>query len=156
MADEVSNRDPLGNYYFALEINNVQVAHFQEFSGLKTSSAVFEIEEGGVNGRTHKRPGQSRYENVVLRYATNASQTLLEWRDRYLRDEFSGQREDSGAVIVYDNDGTEVRRYSFMRTWPVSWEGPDLNSGGSDVAVETVELAFDGLYVKEGRPKSAR
>ncbi|HHO52809.1 MAG TPA: phage tail protein [Deltaproteobacteria bacterium] len=148
MADEASNRDPFGNYYFALEINKTQVAHFQEFSGLKTSSQVFEIEEGGMNGMTHKRPGQSRYENIVLKYATNATQTLLEWRDKYLRDNFTAQKEDSGAVIVYDNSGTEVRRYSFTRAWPVSWEGPALSAGSSEIAVETVEIAFDGLYVK--------
>lgn len=148
MADEASNRDPYGNHYFALEINKTQVAHFQEFSGLKTSCQVFEIEEGGMNGMTHKRPGQSRYENIVLKYATNATQTLLEWRDKYLRDQFTAQKDDSGAVIVYDNSGTEVRRYSFTRAWPVSWEGPALSAGSSDIAVETVEIAFDGLYVK--------
>lgn len=147
MADEVSNRDPVGSYYFALEINSTEVAHFREFSGLKTSSTPFEIEEGGLNGHTHKRPGQSRYENIVLRYATNTSLSMWEWREKYLQDDFDKLSEDSGAVIVYNNDREEVRRYSFTRAWPVSWEGPDLDASSSDVAVESVEIAFDGLYV---------
>ena len=145
MADENSNRDPVGNFYFALQLDKTEVAHFREFSGLKTSAEVFEIEEGGLNGRTHKRPGQSRFENITLRYATNTTQTLLAWRDEFLRDEFSAT--NSGAVIVYDNNGQEVRRYSFSNAWPVSWEGPELNSDSSDVAVESVEIAFDGLEI---------
>jgi phage tail-like protein len=145
--EQVYNRDPYGGYFFALEINGTQVAHFQEFSGLKTATTVFEIEEGGMNGMTHKRPGQSRYENLVLKYATNASQTLLEWRDKYLQDKFSSRPGDSGAVVMYANDGTEIRRYSFTGAWPVSWEGPSLNAGSSDLAIETLEIAYDGLYV---------
>lgn len=147
MAQETANRDPLGAYYFALEINKTEVAHFQEFSGLKTTSSVFEIEEGGVNGHTHKRPGPARFDNVVLRYATNASLALVEWRDKYLRGDFRDLPTDSGAVVIYANSGVEVRRYSFVRAWPVSWEGPELSAGSSEVAIETIEIAFDGLTV---------
>ena len=147
MAQEIANRDPHGAHYFALEINHTEVAHFQQFSGLKTTSEVFEISEGGVNGYTHKRPGPARYDNVVLRYATNASMALLEWRDKYLRGDYRDQPTDSGAVVIYANNGEEVRRFSFTRVWPVSWEGPELSAASSQIAVETVEIAFDGLFV---------
>ena len=147
MADETWNRDPAGAYYFALEINKTEVAHFLEFSGLRTTSEVFEIQEGGLNGATHKRPGPARYDNLVLRVATNASLALLEWRDKYLRSDFAGLASDSGAVVIYANNGEEVRRYSFVRAWPVSWEGPELSSSSSQIAVESLEIAFDGLYI---------
>jgi phage tail-like protein len=139
--------DPHGGYYFALEINGNQIAHFLECSGLKTTATVFEIEEGGMNGMTHKRPGQSKWENLVLRYATNASMALLEWRDEFLRDEFASRERNSGAIILYDNAGTALRRYSFSHCWPVSWEGPQLNAGSSELAVETLEIAHEGLTV---------
>jgi phage tail-like protein len=141
--------DPYGAHYFALEINGEQIAHFMECSGLKTVATVFEIEEGGLNGRTHKRPGQSRWENIVLRYATNASTTLLEWRDEFVRDEFRLRRdgENSGAIVMYDNAHEEIRRYSFTKAWPVSWEGPSLNAGSSELAVESLELAHEGIVV---------
>lgn len=139
--------DPYGAHYFALELNGTEVAHFQECSGLKTSAQVFEIEEGGLNGMTHKRPGQSRWENIVLRYATNTSQPLLAWRDQFLQDRFGSRPMNSGAIIVYDNDHRELRRYSFTKAWPVSWEGPQLNAGSSELAVETLELAHEGLLI---------
>jgi phage tail-like protein len=143
--------DPYGGHYFALEINGQQIAHFLECSGLKSTSAVFEIEEGGVNGLTHKRPGQSKWENIVLRYATSASFELLAWRDKFLNDQFSYKgQENTGAIILYDNSHNEVRRFSFKNAWPVSWEGPSLNAGSSELAVETLEISHEGLTVSAG------
>ncbi|MCA9493489.1 MAG: phage tail protein [Myxococcales bacterium] len=148
MPESIRMIDPYGAHYFALELNGTEVAHFQECSGLKTTATVFEIEEGGMNGMTHKRPGQSKWENIVLRYATNASQPLLAWRDEFLQDRFGSRPMNSGAIIIYDNDHREIRRYSFTKAWPVSWEGPQLNSGSSELAVETLEIAHEGLLVR--------
>ena len=143
--------DPYGNYYFALEIKDdgapVEVAHFMECSGLKSSAEVFEIVEGGLNGRTHKRTGQSKWENLVLRYATTASNYMLRWRDQFLQDQFSQRTKYSGAISLKNNHGDVVRRWEFTNAWPVSWEGPSLAAGGSELAIETLEIAHDGLKV---------
>ena len=145
--------DPYGNFYFALEINNVEVAHFSECSGLKTSTQVFEFEEGGLNGRTHKRVGQSKWENIVLRYATSASTFLLQWRDHFLQDKFTDGYKFhdgaavSGSIVMRSNQGKVIRRFSFSEAWPVSWEGPSFNSGGSELAIETLEIAHNGLKI---------
>lgn len=138
--------DPYGSYYFALELNGNEVAHFTECSGLKSVCTVFEIEEGGMNGMTHKRPGQSRWENITLRYSTSISSTLLEWRDEFLQDNFS--KRYSGCIILYNNAGEAIRRYEFTNAWPVSWEGPSLNANSSELAVETLEIAHGGLAIK--------
>lgn len=137
--------DPYGNYYFALEINNTEVAHFLECSGLKNGSTAFEIIEGGLNGNVHKRPGQSKWENIILKYATSASTFLLEWRDAFLQDQFDKRTQYSGSIAVMSNDGTVVRRFHFTNAWPVSWEGPHLSSNQSELAIETLEIAHSGL-----------
>ncbi|NCG21499.1 MAG: hypothetical protein GWP91_21005, partial [Rhodobacterales bacterium] len=116
-------------------------------SGLKSIATVYEIEEGGLNGRTHKRAGQSRWENIVLRYATNASNQMLEWRDRFLQDQFDQRLKFSGSIALKNNHGDVVRRWHFTNAWPVSWEGPQLASSGSELAIETLEIAHDGLSV---------
>ena len=147
--DEALN--PYGNFYFALELKDgggtSEVGHFVECSGLKSIATVYEIEEGGLNGRTHKRAGQSRWENIVLRYATNASNQMLEWRDRFLQDQFDQRLKFSGSIALKNNHGDVVRRWHFTNAWPVSWEGPQLASSGSELAIETLEIAHDGLSV---------
>jgi len=146
-------QNPYGNHYFALYIGSTEVAHFMECSGLKSSTTVFEIEEGGLNTRVHKRPGQSKWENIVLRTATATSTYLLEWRDAILQDGFkTASNRRNGSIALWSNKGGErgslvVRRWSFANGWPVSWEGPSLNAAGSELSVETLEIAHEGLTV---------
>jgi phage tail-like protein len=137
--------EPEGNYVFALEIDGVAIANFMECSGLKTSTQVFELEEGGVNHRVHKLPGQSRWENVTLRYGVTSDTSLLNWRNEILQDGFQSRR--NGAIIVKNNAMEEVRRYSFVNAWPVAYEGPSFAAGGSELAIEMIEIAHHGLTI---------
>jgi phage tail-like protein len=38
-----------------------------------------------------------------------------------------------------------VARWNFVRAWPTKWDFPDLNAEGNDVAIETLELAHEGI-----------
>jgi phage tail-like protein len=137
--------DPEGNFYFALEIKGVEVAQFLECSGLKSSTEIFELQEGGMNHRVHKLPGQSRWENLQLRYGVTSDVSLLAWRNEVLTDNFSSRR--TGSIVIKNNQGEAVRRYSFVDAWPVSWEGPSLSASGAELAIEMIELAHSGISV---------
>ena len=144
---------PYGSYVFALQIKKdgsspTEIGHFMECGGLKNACEVFEIQEGGMNSRVHKFPGQSKWENITLRTATTASNELFAWRDQFLNDNFGERKKYSGFIKIMDNDFEVIRVYEFVNAWPVSWEGPSLNSGGSEIAIETLELAHDGLYLR--------
>lgn len=145
--DDRLREDPYGGHYFKLEIAGAHVGHLVEVSGLKTAAQVFEIEEGGVNGFAHKRAGQSKWDNIVLRYATSSSKFLQRWRDAFLRNPIGGDNWRSGAIIMMNPHGDPVRRFDFVRAWPVSWEGPSLDSGGSELGIETLEIAHEGITV---------
>ncbi|MDP2312180.1 MAG: phage tail protein [Pseudomonadota bacterium] len=137
--------DPEGNFIFTLEIDGIEVAQFKECSGLKSSTAIFELEEGGMNHRVHKLAGQSRWENITLRYGVTSDSTLLSWRNEVLQDEFSLRR--NGSVVMKTLQMQEVRRYNFVQAWPVAWEGPSFDANAADLAVEMVEIAHHGISV---------
>ena len=137
--------EPEGNFVFELEIDGVAVANFLECSGIKTSTQVFELEEGGLNHRVHKLPGQSRWENITLRYGVTSDTSLLSWRNEILDDGFKARR--NGAIIVKNNAMEEVRRYSFVNAWPVAYEGPQFSSQGAELAIEMIEIAHHGITV---------
>ena len=119
--------NPWGAYYFGLEIDGIgEVAHFAECSGLKTTAEIYEIQEGGFNGHVHKRTSRSKWDNIVLKYATSLDEKLLAWRDKFLQDDFASLTSTSGSIIMYNNAGEEVRRFNFVNAWPVGWEGPTL------------------------------
>ncbi|GDX80766.1 hypothetical protein LBMAG42_25770 [Deltaproteobacteria bacterium] len=141
--------DPEGNFIFMLEIEGCDpklgVAQFREASGLKSTTQVFELEEGGVNHKVHKLPGQSRWDNLVLRYGVSKDTTLLSWRNEVLSDEFGNRR--NGSVVMMTLAGEEVRRYNFKEGWPVAWEGPHFNADGAELAVEMIEIAHSGIQI---------
>ena len=139
--------DPEGNFVFALEVDGVEIAHFTECSGLKTSTEVFEIQEGGMNDRVHKLPGQSKWENITLRYGVTNDTTLLGWRNEILQDSFQSSGWRNGSIVIKNNQMQVVRRYNFKSAWPVAWEGPSLSASGSELAVEMLEIAHHGIEI---------
>jgi len=138
--------EPQGGFLFVLEVDKRWVAHFNECSGIKNSTEVVELQEGGLNTRVHKLPGQTRWENIVLKYGMSSDTYMIEWRNEILNDQFAARR--NASIIVLDNDLSELRRFNIKNAWPVSYEGPGLSAAGSDLAVETVEIAHEGVEVE--------
>jgi phage tail-like protein len=139
--------DPEGNYIFALEIDGIEVAQFLECAGIKTQTEIFELQEGGMNHRVHKLPGQSRWDNLQLRYGVTRDVSLLKWRDEILQDRWGADKRRNGSIVVKNNQMNVVRRYNFVGAWPVAWEGPSLSSSAAELAIEMIELAHHGITV---------
>ena len=51
----------------------------------------------------------------------------------------------NGSIIVLDTQGQERVRWNFRNGWPTKWDGPDFTSKGNDVAIETLEIAHEGI-----------
>jgi phage tail-like protein len=144
----VDRDEPWGGHYFSFELNDREIAHFQECSSIKTTAEVFIIQEGGYNQSVHKRVGQSKWSTVTLKYATTATYDMMEWRDSYLKGSGFKERANTRCAIVLRGlDGAEKRRFTLIGAWPVSWEGPQLAAGGSALAIETIEIAFDRVLI---------
>ena len=139
--------NPYGNYYFKLEIDGIEVAHFVECSGLKVHTEVYEIQEGGINGYTHKRPKGFKWDNIVLRFATSSSTYLVQWIEHWLTGEYGDGVRRDGSITLMNNNGEDVKSWHFRRGWPVSWEGPQLNATNSELAIESLEIAHEGIEV---------
>ena len=49
------------------------------------------------------------------------------------------------AIVLLDEQRNEVARWNIRRAWPSKWVGPDLRGLGNEVAIETLELAHEGI-----------
>jgi phage tail-like protein len=49
------------------------------------------------------------------------------------------------AIVLLDEQRNDVARWVVHRAWPQKWEPPDLNGLANDVAIETLELAHEGI-----------
>jgi phage tail-like protein len=141
MANAARN-DPYGAFNFIIEIDGIAVAGFSECSGLSTETDVIEYREGGDIGGPRKLPGLTKYSNIVLKRGITKSRDLWNWRKIVIN---GGIDRRSGNIVLLDEDRTPVARFRFREGWPSKWEGPALNAKCSETAIETLEIAHEGL-----------
>jgi phage tail-like protein len=139
-------KDPYGSYNFRLEIDGIDRASFQQLLGFDSTIDVIEHREGGDNGTTRKLPGMTKYSNISLKWGVTDDRELYDWHRRIIDGAARRQVErKNGSIVLLDRTGAELARWNFTRAWPVKWDGPDFNAETSDVAIETLELAHEGI-----------
>jgi phage tail-like protein len=101
------------------------------------------MREGGDNTTVRKLPGKTTYTNITLRWGMTASTELWQWRQQVVQ---GNVMRKSGSIVVYDlTNHVEVARWNFVSAWPAEWQGPAFNATGSDIAIETLILAHEGI-----------
>lgn len=134
--------DPHLNFNFLVEIDGIARAAFHEVSGFDSTTDVIEHREGGDNLAPRKLPGMTKYSNIVLKWGMTDDVQLYQWHRDVVRGEV---RRRNGSIVLLDRRGQEVARWNFFNAWPSKWDGPDLTAEGNDVAIETLELAHEGV-----------
>lgn len=132
--------DPYRNFSFLVEIDGITQAGFSDCSGFGANTDPIEYREGGENKTVRKLPGMTKYPNITLKWGLTDSRELYDW----YRDVVNGKiARKSGSIILLDLEGNEKVRWNFFEAWPTKWDGPDFTAKGTDVAVETLELAHE-------------
>jgi phage tail-like protein len=153
--------DPILTYRFVLELGFIEVAGFSECTGLALETKIMEYKEGGRNWGPLKFPEIGSVSNITLKRGVISGahvDTLLKWHLDVMRGEFdsnanpnkrkSSPDEDIDkrcAIVLQDEAGQEVRRWNLVRAFPVKFSGPELKAMASDVAIETLELAYEAV-----------
>lgn len=134
------------SYRFWVEIDQIAEAAFSECTGLQVEREIFEWEEGGENGYRHRLPGRAKLSNIVLKRGI-ASLDLWKWfADALAADGRAVRVQRRGLTIVLCGyAGMPEVRWNIKDALPVKWVGPTLKTGSGEVALETVELAHNGL-----------
>ena len=55
------------------------------------------------------------------------------------------KRDDSMLIVLLDEKRQEAVRWNLRNAWPAKWTGPDLKANANEIAIETLELAHEGL-----------
>ncbi|HZM90325.1 MAG TPA: phage tail protein [Blastocatellia bacterium] len=136
--------DPFNNFNFLVEIDGITRAAFQEASGFDSMIDVIEHREGGENTTVRKLPGMTKYSNITLKWGTAPDTDLYDWHRQWVTGDPAANRRN-GSIVLLDRQGQEQIRWNFFNAWPSKWTGPSFNAEGNDVAIETLELAHEGL-----------
>jgi len=142
MAQTGQRIDPYANFNFLVEIDGITRAAFHEVSGFDSTIDVIDHREGGENTTLRKLPGMTKHSNIVLKWGLTDDAELYNWH----RDAVQGRvSRRNGSIVLLDRQGQERMRWNFVNAWPSKWDGPDFNAEGNDVAIETLELAHEGI-----------
>lgn len=143
MAETGKRDDPYQQFNFLVEIDGVARGGFTEVSGLTTDTDAIDYREGtDLTLNVRKLPGMRKYTNIVLKRGYTKDKALWEWRKKII----NGQTERRSAdIILFDEARTEVLRWRIREAWISKWESGPFNAKTNDVAVESIELAHEGL-----------
>jgi phage tail-like protein len=141
MADR---NDPYRNSRFLLEIDGITQAGFSEAAIPDTSQEPIEYREGNEIPTVRKIPGLIKYGNLTLKWGITDSLELYEWRKLVEQGKMKDARRNI-AVILMDEEASPKSRWEFGQAWPTKYDAPDLNAKGNDIAIETLEIAHEGM-----------
>jgi phage tail-like protein len=133
--------DPYKAFDFLVEIDGVARAGFSEVSGLESETAVIEYRTGNEDV-VRKLPGLTKFSNIVLRRGVSKDRELWDWRQTVVQGNTDRR---NGSIVLLDDQRNEVLRWNFGQGWPCKWQGPALNAKTNEVAIETLEIAHEGL-----------
>ena len=144
MPDAVRD-DPFPAYNFLVEAEGVKGA-FSEVIGLTAEIGVIEYRTGADPTNTvRKLPGLNKYPNVVFKRGITSDLSFWNW----MRSGLQGQVTRSSVVItLLDEQRKSVQRWRLNRAWPCKYTGPTLNAKGSEIAIESFEIAHEGLDIE--------
>jgi phage tail-like protein len=115
---------------------------FTEVGGLQVEMDVMEYHEGGNNGFVYRLPGFTKVSNITLKRGMTKSNDFFKWCANIATGNF---RRRNISIVMYDVAGEELMRWNFMNAYPVKWTGPQFQASGAGAAIETLELAHEGM-----------
>lgn len=137
---------PLVGFHFFVEVQGKLVGAFREVSGLNSESEVVEYKSSGPKGDLKVRtiPGRPKGAVITCKRGVTKNKDMWTWRKEIEDGKFESARKN-GSIVMYDQQHTEVARWNFTNAWPSKVEGPSLNAGNNEVAIESITLQAEEL-----------
>jgi phage tail-like protein len=146
----VIHDDPLPSFNFLVIVTGVSddgsdvQGAFAEASGLEGSLPAIKYRTGAETITERQIPGKVEYPNIVLKRGATGDIRFWNW----IVEAINGRvRRTEGAIVLLDENRQEYMRYTFSRAWPTKFTGPTLNANDNQIAMETLEIAHEGLKI---------
>jgi phage tail-like protein len=139
---------PVPAFHFTVDWGSERVG-FTEITGLTQEAQVIEYRDGDFKEfSTVKFPGLRKFNNVTLKRGILPNDTeYFAWLTTV--EKLSNVSRRDLTVKLLNDKHEPVMAWKLTRAFPVKVEGPALKATGNEVAVESIELAHEGLSVLE-------
>lgn len=148
MAGEAQDNNwPLPKFRFTVNWGSQADLSFSEVSGLEASTEVIEHRQGNSpEFSTIKMPGIHKYGNITMQRGTFKG--LSSFGDWYSQFKLNTIERISVVIKLLDEEGNPTMTWTLKNAWPVKVTGTDLKSDGNEVAIESMEIAHEGLTIE--------
>lgn len=138
----------LPKFHFEVIIDGYK-AHFTEVTGLDMESQVIEYRAGDSKKfTTIKMPGMQKLGNVTLKRGIFKNDNKLwEWFNDI---KMNTVKRKTVIINLLDETKKPVMTWTLNNAWPTKIQATDMKADGNEVAVETIEIAHEGLTIANG------
>lgn len=154
MADDGSAQSPniwpLPKFYFQVDGLGGGVGnYFHEVSGLDTETQAIEYRHGNSKEFSPiKMPGLKKVGNVTLRKGVFAKDNKFwAWYSTIKMNTIVRQ---TIVIKLLDETGAPTMTWTLTNAWPTKLQSTDLKADGNEVAIESIELAYETLVIANG------
>ena len=131
---------PLPKFYFQVKWDDAEFM-FMEVSGLSAETQPIEYRSGSSKVfSTMKMPGIKKFSNVTLKKGVLKG-------DKNLWDKFRTNtiKRSSMVINLLDESQSVTMSWKLTNAFPVKITGTDMTQDGNEVAIESIEIAHEGL-----------
>jgi phage tail-like protein len=137
---------PLPKFYFHVSGIPGSPVSFQEVTGLDSSAEPIEYRAGDSKSFYKiKMPGLGKVSNVTMKKGIFVNDTTLwSWFDSIKMNTIARV---TVVVSLLDESGSPKITWTLNNAFPTKITGTDMKSDGNEVAVESIEIAYETLTV---------
>jgi phage tail-like protein len=147
MATSADRNDPLPVFSFLVELSiGGNQAFFKGVSGIRYETESVPVRAGGVNNTTYNLVGAVKWANLVFKQGFTKSSQMMKWREDWMVGKTMSRY--PGTITMLDTALKAQAQWSFTRGWPCKWDISELDASKSEIAIESLEIAHDGLTYK--------
>ncbi|MCO7226562.1 phage tail protein [Pleionea sp. CnH1-48] len=149
MADDGSAQStsiwPIPKFHFQVKWDS-EVLSFQEVSGLDIEAQIIEYRSGDSKlFSTVKMPGIQKSGNITMKKGVFKSDNKF-W-DWFSQIKMNTIKRIPVTISLLDETGSPTMVWTLSNAWPTKITGTDLKSDGNEVAIESIEIAHEGLTI---------
>lgn len=133
---------PTKKLRYRVKIDGGEVGKFSELSGFDTSIDTMGDREGDRLNTPSKISGLTKYGNVTLKQGVIDSTNIYDWITTSVR---GFVERKTVTIVLLDEEEAAVASWQMMEAWPVRSEWSDYQTTASEIAVESIEFAYESL-----------
>lgn len=133
---------PYGRFRYKVEIDKITAGGFSEVTGFDASIDVIEYREGDMVQTPMKLPGLKKYGNITLKKGLVDSSVLYDWFNTGVTAEVERK---TITITLLNAVGEAAASWRVINAWPIKYTAPEFNATSSEVAVESLEIAHEGM-----------